>query len=152
MRWMAVSLMRTGALGGPRPKRVAAFKQINLVVIANDFDFSWRQTSCCSNEDLLFLRNFTTPLPLVRPGRFFFYSKCPQFRHCWKVSPPILFLDFFLVTVNKPYPRQLVTPKNDGFSACYPAQLNLKSALRDLYVSGAAFVEFIRTNQNWRHL
>lgn len=34
------SLMHTGALGGPRPKRVAAFKQINLAVIANDFDFS----------------------------------------------------------------------------------------------------------------
>lgn len=32
--------MHTGALGGPRPKRVAAFKQINLAVIANDFDFS----------------------------------------------------------------------------------------------------------------
>jgi len=54
--------------------------------------------------------------------------------------------------VKKSYPRQLVTPKNDGFSACYPAQRNWKSALGDLYMSALAFVEFIRTNQNWRHL
>lgn len=50
--------------------------------------------------------------------------------------------------MNKSYPRLPVTPKNDVFPACYPALLNLKSALGDLYVCGAAFAEFIRTNQN----
>jgi len=32
--------MRTAALGAPELNRVAAFKQINIVVIVNDFDFT----------------------------------------------------------------------------------------------------------------
>lgn len=84
----------------------------------------------------------------MRPGRIFLTQTGLSSGTAERSALQSFFQTFFVVTVNKSYTRQQVTPKNDGFRGYYPAQLNWKSALGDLYVSGVAFAKFIRTNEN----